>query len=180
MKPFLLNENTVFPFSFQKYIVYSFLNLRKSVQGFSLIQTQPKSSQISLSLLQSEVLLQVHLIILKCLLCQFSSVQYGQKIKSSEFFIYWLCWTIVTSRAFSLVSLSGGQSPVVVCWLLIAVASLVAEPGSRGLWQLRFPGSRAQAQQLWHLDFVAQWHVGSFWTKDPAYGSSVGKWILYH
>ena len=34
---------------------------------------------------------------------------------------------------------------------------------SWGAWahQLRLPGSRAQAQQLQHMDFAALWHVGS-------------------
>ena len=63
---------------------------------------------------------------------------------------------------------------VAVCRLLIAVASLVAEHGSRrtgfsscGTWaqQLWLAGSRAQAQQLWHMGSVALRHVGSSQTR---------------
>ena len=45
------------------------------------------------------------------------------------FVCFWLCWVFVASRAFSLAAASWGYSLVVVCWLLIAVASLVAEHG---------------------------------------------------
>ena len=54
--------------------------------------------------------------------------------------------------------------------LLIAVASLVAQQGLQGThtlvvgtWaqQLRFPGSRAEAQQLLHTSLVTPRHVGS-------------------
>ena len=64
---------------------------------------------------------------------------------------------------FSLVAASGGHSPVVVCGLLIAVASLVAEHGLQSLW---FPGSRAQARQLQHRGLAAPWHVGSSQTME--------------
>ena len=64
----------------------------------------------------------------------------------------WLCWVFV------------------LCWvciaghrLLIAAASLVAEPCSRvpGLQESWFPGSRAQARALWHMGLVALQLVGS-------------------
>ena len=46
---------------------------------------------------------------------------------------------------------------IVVCGLLIAVASLVAEHGLQvsGLQQVWLADSRAQAQQLWHTGLVA-------------------------
>ena len=46
--------------------------------------------------------------------------------------------------------------------------------------QLRFEGSRAQAQQLWRIGLVVPWHVGSSWTRDQTYVSCIGRWILYH
>ena len=47
--------------------------------------------------------------------------------------------------------------------LLILMASLVAERGSRAHRLLEFQGSdsRAQAQQLWCMGLLALWHVGS-------------------
>ena len=62
-------------------------------------------------------------------------------------------------RDFSLVAVNGGYSPGVVGSLLSEVASLVASMGFRALgfssdnrqaqWS-RVPGSRAEAQELWH------------------------------
>ena len=43
-------------------------------------------------------------------------------------FIYWLCWVFVAAWT-SLAAASGGYTLVVICGLLIAVASLVAEHG---------------------------------------------------
>ena len=69
---------------------------------------------------------------------------------------------------FSLVVESGGFSLVVVCELLIVVASLFVEHGPYGMWaqQSWFPGSRAQAPSLWHTVFIALEHVGSSPTRD--------------
>ena len=47
-------------------------------------------------------------------------------------------------------------------------------------WQLAFPGSKAQAQQLWWMGWVAPWHLGSSWIKDHTWVSCIGGWILYH
>ena len=46
--------------------------------------------------------------------------------------------------------------------------------------QLWLPGSRAQAQQLWHTGLAAPQYVGSSWIKDRTRVSCVGRWILYH
>ena len=74
--------------------------------------------------------------------------------------------------------------------LLIAVASPVAEHGLEAVqasssWgmraqQLQFPGSRAQAQELWRTVLVPPWHVGSSWTRDRTHVSCTGRWILHH
>ena len=44
------------------------------------------------------------------------------------------CWVFVAGRAFSLVAASWGYSLDVVCRLLIAGVSLVAEHGVQGTW----------------------------------------------
>ena len=51
-----------------------------------------------------------------------------------------------------------------------------------GMWaqQLKFPGSSAQAQQLWGTGLVGLWHVGSSWTRDRTCVSYIGRWIPYH
>ena len=70
---------------------------------------------------------------------------------------------------------------VVVCGLLIAVASLVVEHGLQAceLQQLWLEGSRAQAQQ-WYMGLVALWHVGSSRTRDRTHVPCIGRWILNH
>ena len=42
------------------------------------------------------------------------------------------------------------------------------------------PGSRAQAQYLWHTGLVAPWHVGSSRIRGRTWVSCVGRQILYH
>ena len=51
-------------------------------------------------------------------------------------FIYWLLWVFIAALRLTLVGNSGGYSLVVVCGLLIALASLVAEQGltNYGAW----------------------------------------------
>ena len=48
-------------------------------------------------------------------------------------FTFWLCAVFAATRPFSLVAASWGSSLVVVCRLLIAVASLGAEHGLQGV-----------------------------------------------
>ena len=69
-------------------------------------------------------------------------------------------------RAFSSCS-ERGLLFVAVRRLRTAVASLVAGHWlqAHGFQQLRFAGSRAQAQQLWCTDLVAPRHVGSSRTR---------------
>ena len=75
-----------------------------------------------------------------------------------------------------------GFSLVSVHRLLIAVASLIAEYRLQGTWAqyLRLPGSRAQAQSLWHMGLLAPRHVGSSWIRGQTHVSCIGRWILYH
>ena len=86
---------------------------------------------------------------------------------------------------------------IAVHGLLIAGTSLVEEHGlqARGLqqlWlvgfsscgtraqQLWLAGSRAQAQQLWHMDLVAPRHVGSSRTRARTHVPCIGRRILNH
>ena len=43
---------------------------------------------------------------------------------------------------------------------------------------LRFPGSGAQSQQLWHTGLAALWHVESFWSRDRTRVPRLGRWTL--
>ena len=80
-------------------------------------------------------------------------------------FWFWLHWVFFAVRG-----------------LLIVVASLVSEHGlqARGLQQLWFVGSRAQAQQSWCTGLVALWHVGSSRTRARTHDPCVGRRILNH
>ena len=57
---------------------------------------------------------------------------------------FWLCWVFADCTGFSLVAVSWGQCLVSVHGLLIAVASLVVEPGLEGL-----RASVVAAPRLW-------------------------------
>ena len=82
---------------------------------------------------------------------------------------------------FSLVAVTRGSSPVLVCRLLIVVVSLVeAVFRERGLQWLQLPSSRVQAQQLWCTGLVAQLHVESSQARDQTHVSCIEKRILYH
>ena len=48
-----------------------------------------------------------------------------------------------------------------------------------GLQQLWLMGSRAQAQQLWYMDLVAQWHVGLYQIRDLTRVPCVGRQIIH-
>ena len=96
-----------------------------------------------------------------------------------------LCWCVF----FFLVAESRSYCLVVVRKLLIVVASYcrawtTGRVGfsSYGTWakQLRLPGSRAQAQQLWCMGLVTPWHVGSSQKRDRTNVSCNGRQILYH
>ena len=57
------------------------------------------------------------------------------------FFFFWLCWVFLAEHSLSLVLVSRGYSLVEVHWLLILVASLIAEHGLQGLWASAVMGS---------------------------------------
>ena len=79
---------------------------------------------------------------------------------------FWLLWVFVAVCGLSLAALSGGYSLVGVHGL-IAVVSLIAEPGSR-----------VRAQQLWCMGLVALGHVGSSRIRDLTCAPCIGRWIL--
>ena len=64
----------------------------------------------------------------------------------------------------------GDYSLIVVHRLLIEVVSLFVENRLQG----------ARAQQLWHIGFVAMWHVESSWTRDQTCVPCIAKKILNH
>ena len=88
--------------------------------------------------------------------------------------------------------LSGGEHRPLSGWMcpLLNVGSFswrraqVLGPegfSSCGTWgqQLWLPGSRAQAQQLWHMSLAALQHVPSCWVRDRSPVSSIGRRVLY-
>ena len=87
-------------------------------------------------------------------------------------FYFWLCWVFVAARATLQLQCAGFSFQ----WLLAMEHRLQ----SHRLQQLRLPGSRAQAQQLWHTGLVAQWHVESSPIRDQTCVSCTGRGILYH
>ena len=81
-------------------------------------------------------------------------------------FCFWLRWVFAAARRLPPVASRGYSS------LQCAGFSL------RLLLLLRNAGSRAQAQQLWHLDLVAPQHVGSSWTTARTRVRCIGRQIL--
>ena len=91
------------------------------------------------------------------------------------FLYFWLCWVFIAGRAFlqllgagatlhcsAQASHYGGLS----CCRAQALGLMGLSSGGTRAQQLRFQGSRAQAQQWWHQGLVALWYVGSSWTAD--------------
>ena len=77
----------------------------------------------------------------------------------------------------SLVSVSGGFSPVARPGLLVMGASLVAEQGlkAHGLQYLQHAGSA-----VGHMGLVAPWDVESSPTRDQTHVPCIGRQILSH
>ena len=72
-------------------------------------------------------------------------------------------------RRLSLAVARGGPSPVVLCRLLIAVASLVVAPRPR-----------VQAQELWYLGLAGLRHVESSQTGDRVHVPCISRQILIY
>ena len=110
-------------------------------------------------------------------------------LKNSFIYLFWTVLGFCCCVGFSLFVASGGYSLVAVHGLLMRWLLLLQSMDSRVL-RLQLlghvgsgvaaPGSRAQAQWLWLMGFVAPQHVGSSWIRDQTCVSSIGRWILYH
>ena len=104
------------------------------------------------------------------------------KQQQQNMFIYLGCvGSTLLHRLFSSCS-KWGLCFIVVCRLHGARALGHTGFSHCGLWAhyLWFPGSRAQAQSLWHRSLAATQHMGSSWTRDWTCVSCIGRWILYH
>ena len=104
-------------------------------------------------------------------------------------FYFWLHCVFVAVHGLSLVAASGGYSSLwyvgfSLWWLLLLLSTGSRHAGfsSCGMCvqQLRLAGSRAEAQQLWHTDFVAPQHVGSSQIRARAHVPCIGRRILNH
>ena len=90
---------------------------------------------------------------------------------------FWLCWVRTATRA----SVSLWQAGPALQWqctvFSLSVASPVAEHSSRArrLPQLQFPGSTAQARQLWFTGLAALQHVGSTQIRGQTHVSCTGR-----
>ena len=93
------------------------------------------------------------------------------------------------THGLSLVAASGGYSSLwctgfSLCWLLLlwSTGSRRAGFSSCGVraQQLWLAGSRAQAQQFWHMGLDAPRHVGSSWTRAQTHVPCIGRQILNH
>ena len=84
------------------------------------------------------------------------------------FIYFWLRWIFIATHGLSSSCGEGGL-------LFVAVRRLQAH----ALQQLWLVGSRAQAQQLWHMGLVAPQHVGSSWTRARTRVPCIGRQILF-
>ena len=105
------------------------------------------------------------------------------------FLNFWLHWVFVTVFRLPLVAASRGYSSLWCAGFSLRWLLLLWSTGSRCMgfsscdtWaqQLWLMGSRAQAQQLWHMGLVALRHVGSSWTRAQTHVPCLGRWILNH
>ena len=91
-------------------------------------------------------------------------------------YYFCLCCVLIAAPGLSLAAESRGSSLVVVCGLLVEVASLAVEEGSRHTGFSR----SVWAQKLWCTNLVAVRHVGSSQTRDQTCVLCIGRRILYH
>ena len=105
------------------------------------------------------------------------------------FVYFWLRWVFVAARGFSLVVASRGYSSLQRTGFSLRWLLLLWSMGSRHAGfsccgtraqQLWLTGSRAQAQQLWHMGLVAPWHVRSSRTRARTRVPCIGRRILSH
>ena len=102
-------------------------------------------------------------------------------LKFYLFIYFWLLSVFSASRAF--LQLRGAEAALylVVCGLLIAVASFVAEHGLQGMQTsvVVVPGLQSTDSVVVELRAQLLRHVGSSWTRDKTRVSCIGRRILY-
>ena len=124
--------------------------------------------------------------------CRLESWAWEIETTGASFFFFFLVerWggllglVFVAALGLPLVVVSRGCSPIAVCGLLIAVASLVEHElwahwrmWAQWLW---LEGPRARAQELWRTGFIPLRQVGSSWTCDQTHVPCFGRQILNH
>ena len=96
------------------------------------------------------------------------------------FIYFWLCWIFVAAQTFLQLWCLGFS----LQWFLLLQSTGSRHTGfsSCGMWaqQLWLLGSRAQAQQLWHVGLVAPRHVESSGTRDQTHVPCISRQILNH
>ena len=105
------------------------------------------------------------------------------------FIYFWLHCVFIAAHGLSLVVASRGYSSLQCVGFSLWWLLLLQSTGSRRvgfsscgtqpqlLWLV---GSRAQAQQLWHMGLVALRHLGSSWTRARTGIPCIGRRILNH
>ena len=105
------------------------------------------------------------------------------------FIYFWLRWVFVAVCWLSLVAASGGCSSLQCAGFSLWWLLLLWSMGSRHMGfsscgtraqQLWLTGSRAQAQQSWHMGLLVLGHVGSSWTRNRTHVPCIGRQILNH
>ena len=113
------------------------------------------------------------------------------KQKKPTLFIYfWLRSVFVAAGGLCLVAAIRGYSIVMRWGLLVVLSSLVAEPWLQSMWASVVVAHRLGScsswalegghQYLWHIGFVAPWHVGSSLIRDRTCNHCIGNWVLNH
>ena len=113
------------------------------------------------------------------------------KTKKPTLFIYfWLRSVFVAVGGLCLVAAIRGYSIVMGWGLLIVLSSLVAESWLQSMWASVVVAHRLGScsswalegghQYLWHIGFVAPWHVGSSLIRDRTCNHCIGNWVLNH
>ena len=97
-------------------------------------------------------------------------------------YLFWLRWVFLCCVGLSLDVKSRGSLSSYSTWAshYSGFSCFRAQaPGCSGsvLW---LPGSRAQAQSLWHMVLVAPQHMGSSRIRDQTRVSCIGRWIFYY
>ena len=116
-------------FIFKLYVFFPVLYIPKGV-------LTPLRKQIAKKCFSFEILInqiRTNGILLFAQRNNFKYNQFPSFLKNNFPYLFWLYWVLVAAGLFCSCG-EQGSSPAVVCWLLIAVASLVAEHRLWGMW----------------------------------------------